>query len=41
MGADEAKDYAKLKTAILRRYNINDKSYRQRFRAAVKKVRQD
>jgi hypothetical protein len=37
MGADEAKDYAKLKRAILRRYDINDESYRQQFRAAVKK----
>ena len=29
-------DYDKVKAAILRRYNINDETYCQRFRAAVK-----
>ena len=37
MNPDEAKDYAKLKKAILRRYDINEESYRQRFRSAVRK----
>ena len=35
--ADEAKDYAKLKKAILHCYDINGESYRQRFRSAVRK----
>ena len=29
---DDAKDYESVKAAILRRYNINDEMYRQRFR---------
>ena len=37
MGADEAADYRKLKEAILQRYDINEESYCQRFRAARKK----
>ena len=34
MGATEAGDYEKLKAAILKRYDITEESYRQRFRAA-------
>ena len=37
MPPDEAKDYAKLKAAILRRYDITEESYRQRFRSLVPK----
>ena len=37
MPPDEAKVYANLKDAILRRYDINEESYRQRFRSAVPK----
>ena len=37
MNPDEAKDYAKLKKAILRRYDVNEESYRQRFRSAARK----
>jgi len=33
MSADDAADYDKLKKAILRRYDINEESYRQRFRS--------
>ena len=33
MAADSARDYEQLKVAILRRYNINEETYRQRFRA--------
>ena len=33
LNPDDAKDYDAVKTAILRRYNINDDTYRQRFRA--------
>ena len=39
LGADEAKTYGTVKTAILRRYNINDETYRRQFRAA--KLRKD
>ena len=34
LSADEAKTYGTVKTAILRRYNINDETYRRQFRAA-------
>ena len=34
---DDAKDYDVVKTAILRRYNINKETYRQRFRAVKPK----
>ena len=34
MPADQAGDYGELKAAILRRYNINEETYRQRFRTA-------
>ena len=37
MAAEEAGDYDRVKTAILRRYNINVETYRQRFRAATKR----
>ena len=37
MGTEDASDYDKLKKAILRRYDINEESYRQRFRSATKK----
>ena len=37
MSAEDASDYDKLKKAILRRYDINEESYRQRFRSATKK----
>ena len=30
--ADEAKDYDRVKSAILRRYDISEETYRQRFR---------
>ena len=35
--AEEAKDYNHLKAAILRRYDVNEETYRQRFRNATKK----
>ena len=34
---DDAKDYTKLKEAVLRRYDITEESYRQRFRSLVPK----
>ena len=34
MPADQAGDYGELKAAILCRYNINEETYRQRFRTA-------
>ena len=37
LNPDDAKDYITLKKAILLRYNINEESYRQRFRAATRK----
>ena len=37
MGAHEAGEYAKLKEAILRQYNINEEIYRQRFQSVKKK----
>ena len=37
MSAEDASDYDKLKKAILRRYDINEESYRQHFRSATKK----
>ena len=33
---DEAKDYEGVKAAILRRYDINEETYRQRFRSTTK-----
>ena len=35
--AEVAKDYERLKAEILRRYDINEETYRQRFRAASRK----
>ncbi len=32
MAADTSNDYDQLKTAILRRYSINEETYQQRFR---------
>ena len=40
MPPDDAKDYVKLKDAILRRYDINEENYRQRFRSAASKPRE-
>lgn len=37
MAPDEAMDYDKVKRAILRRYDITEESYRQRFRALKRK----
>ena len=37
LSPDDAKDYAILKKAILLRYDINEESYRQRFRVASRK----
>ena len=37
LGAQEAGEYAKLKEAILRRYDINEETYRQRFRSVARK----
>ena len=37
MAADESGDYEKVKEAILLRYDIDQESYRQRFRTAKKK----
>ena len=37
MNPEDAKDYAQLKKAILRRYDINEESYRQRFRSISRK----
>ena len=34
LSIDEARDYDTLKTAILRRYNINGETYRRQFRSA-------
>ena len=34
LSADEVKSYGTVKTAIIRRYNINDETYRRQFRAA-------
>ena len=36
LGEEEARDYTKLKTAILRRYDINEETYHQRFRSTRK-----
>ena len=36
MATEDASDYDKVKAAILMRYNINDETYRQRFRADTK-----
>lgn len=33
MENDEAKDYRQVKAAMFRRYDINDETYRQRFRS--------
>ena len=37
MSSTDAGDYEALKAAILRRYDINQEAYRQRFRTATKK----
>ena len=37
MSTEQAGDYEALKEAILRQYDISEETYRQRFRAAVKK----
>ena len=37
LNPDDAKDYAKLKKAILYRHDINEESYQQQFRAATRK----
>ena len=37
MSTEDAGDYRALKEAILRRYDISEETYQQRFRAAVKK----
>ena len=37
MQPDKARDYSELKAAILRRYDITEESYRQRFRALTPK----
>ena len=34
---DDAKDYKKLKVAILKRYSVNEENYRQQFRQARRK----
>ena len=36
LGADESQDYEVLKRAVLRRYDINEESYRQRLRSIKK-----
>ena len=36
MATEDAGDYDKVKAAILKRYNINEETYRQRFRATKK-----
>ena len=38
MAADASNDYDQLKIAILRRYNINEETYRQRFRSQKMKT---
>ena len=35
--SEDAEDYEELKAAILRRYEINEDTYRQRFRSATRK----
>ena len=35
MSAENSTDYEAVKAVILRRYNINEETYRQRFRAAT------
>ena len=37
MNPEDAKDYTKLKQAILWRYDINEESYRQRFQSTTRK----
>ena len=37
MAAEEAGDYKLLRKAILRRYDVNEETYRRRFRALKKK----
>ena len=37
ISTEEAKDYTRVKDAILHRYNINEETYRQRFRSATQK----
>ena len=38
MNTTDAADYRKVKEAILRRYDINEETYRQRFRSGQKKA---
>ena len=37
LSSDSAKRYEDVKTAILRRYNINEETYQTRFRATKRK----
>lgn len=37
MGEDQAGNYDALKTAILKRYNVNEEAYRQRLRGVVRR----
>ena len=37
LGADDAAEYEKVKVAILRRYDVNEETYRRRFRSTSKK----
>ncbi len=40
METEDAGDYEQLKAAVLKRYDINEESYRQRFRSIVKRAGQ-
>ena len=37
LSPDDAEDYERVKSAILRRYNINEETYHQRFRCSKPK----
>ena len=41
MNPENTADYSEVKKAILRRYNIREETYRQRFRTAKKDQRQE